>query len=77
MFYLTFAARFCEVADDTCLSDAELGADLGVSRHTVSSWRYGSRKPKPPTVARLAAYFGVTPEWLSGQDAPKFRPEDE
>lgn len=71
----TFADRFRECADETCLTDTELGAALGVSQATVSSWRSGARKPKPPTVAQVAAYFGVTPEWLSCQDgAEKYPP---
>ena len=71
---ITFADRFREAADETCLTDVELGAALGVSQSTVSAWRSGARRPKPPTVAQAAAYFGVTPEWLSGRDAPKFPP---
>lgn len=77
MTNITFADRFREVADETCMKDAELGAALGVSQSTVSAWRTGVRSPKPPTVAQVAAWFGVTPEWLSGQDAPKFPPAPE
>lgn len=74
---ITFSDRFREVADETCLRDTELGAALGVSQATVSAWRTGARRPKPPTVAQVAAYFGVTPEWLSGLDAPKYPPAPE
>ena len=68
----TFADRFREVADETCLRDSELAAALGVSASTIGAWRTGARTPKPPTLAAVAAYFGVSPEWLSGQDAEKY-----
>jgi transcriptional regulator with XRE-family HTH domain len=74
MTNITFADRFRDVADETCLRDSELGAALGVSQSTVSAWRSGARSPKAPTVAQVAAWFGVTPEWLSGKDAPKYPP---
>ena len=74
MIEYTFADRFRDVADETCLTDRELGAALGVSQSTVSAWRTGLRTPKPPTVAAVARYFGVTPEWLSGADVEKYPP---
>ena len=77
MTNITFADRFREVADETFMKDAELGAALGVSASTVSAWRTGVRSPKAPTVAQVAAFFGVTPEWLACQDAPKFPPAPE
>lgn len=68
----TFADRFREAADESRLRDSELSAALGVSQSTVSAWRTGARSPKPPTIAQVAAYFGVSPEWLSGKDVPRY-----
>lgn len=70
---ILFSARFSYLADETFLNDAELGEALGVSKSTIGSWRYGSRRPRPDKLKDIASYFGVTPEWLSGQpEAEKF-----
>ena len=36
----------------------ECGRAVGSGRHTVSAWVTGKSKPKPKSVARLAALFG-------------------
>ena len=41
------------------LSQAELGADLGVSRQTVNSIETGKYLPSLPLAIALARYFGT------------------
>lgn len=40
----------------------------GISRVTLARYENGSRIPKAENVARLAAYYGVTSDYILGRD---------
>lgn len=65
-----FSDRFSELIDG--MSFTHVGADIGMSKQTVSAYANGSRNPKKPTISAIAAYYGVNPLWLIGFDAPKY-----
>lgn len=51
------------------VGNGEIARVAGVSIGTVSAWR--RRKPDAAALARLAAYFGVTAQWLlTGEGSP-------
>lgn len=46
-------------------SDNAVAAEIGLSNSTVTTWRQGAL-PRRPTIKKIAAYFGVTDEYLMG-----------
>jgi len=46
-------------------SDNAVAAEIGLSNATVTTWRKGAL-PRRPTIAKVAHYFGVDPEYLLG-----------
>lgn len=58
------------------ISQEELAAALGVSRQAVSKWESRQAQPELDKVVGLAAYFGVSLDWLLlGQEAAAAKPE--
>lgn len=54
------------------ISQEELAAALGVSRQAVSKWESRQAQPELEKAVGLAAYFGVSLDWLLlGQEAEK------
>jgi repressor LexA len=53
------------------MNQAELGArvDPQVTREAVTKWENDRSKPRPDTIAQLAALFGMTISELMGEDA--------
>lgn len=53
------------------MNQAELGArvDPQVTREAVTKWENDRAKPRPDTIAQLAALFGMTISELMGEDA--------
>lgn len=66
-----FHERFALLLEEKQAPMNEVAEALGVSAKTVYAWKGGTRTPKPPAVATIAGYFGVTTEWLEGYDAEK------
>ena len=52
------------------LSQAALGADLGVSRQTVNSLETGKYDPSLPLAIKLARYYGQSVEEVFLIDGP-------
>ena len=66
-----FRTRFNELFNESGKTNTDLGKDLHVSNQTISAWRLGVRSPKLPTVSAIAAFFGVSTQWLVGYDVQK------
>lgn len=58
--------RIKELRKQNNLTQAELGAKLGVIKQTISSWENGISSPSNDTLANLASIFGVTTDYLLG-----------
>lgn len=52
------------------LMQAELGAQLFVTRQTVSLWENGQTLPSLDNIVRLAEIFGITIDELLSKKAP-------
>lgn len=48
------------------LTQRDLGTVIGVSDKAVSTWENGYKEPRPTTLKKLAAYFGVSLDELMG-----------
>ena len=69
LFTSNFRERFCKLLEEEKAAGKDqqkIADDLGVSKQTLTSWKNGSRSPRRPMLKQIAAYFGVSPLWLSG-----------
>ena len=65
-----FFNRFRELCDQKNISVYRACTDIGLNRSAVAKWKAGG-KPNGSTAAKLAAYFGVTTDYLLGQSEEK------
>ena len=61
-----FAQRLKELRKLNGLSQAALSSLLGVTQQAVGKWETGRSTPDPQTLARVAAYFKVSTDYLLG-----------
>ena len=67
-----FFNRFKALCDEKNISVYRACTDIGLNRSAVAKWKNGG-SPNGTTAAKLAEYFGVTTDYLLGQD--QLRPE--
>jgi transcriptional regulator with XRE-family HTH domain len=63
-----FSKRLKQLRESHNLSTRELGEIVGVSNATISRYETGKRDPDLMTAHNMANYFGVTIEYLTGED---------
>ena len=61
-----FFIRFQALCRERSVSVYRACTDIGLNRSAVAKWKAGG-KPNGTTAAKLAAYFGVTTDYLLGQ----------
>ena len=61
-----FAERLKEARKAKRYSQAEVSKMLGVTQQAVGKWETGRSTPDPQTLARVAAYFKVSTDYLLG-----------
>ena len=69
-----FFNRFQQLCDRKNVSVYRACTDIGLNRSAVAKWKNGG-KPNGSTATRLAAYFGVTTDYLLGQSEEKMPAE--
>ena len=68
MFYDNFV-KACNLHNK---APSAVAIDIGISKATVTGWKNGSN-PSDATLHKLADYFGVSPEELTGSTGPAQR----
>ncbi|MDY3690653.1 MAG: helix-turn-helix transcriptional regulator [Dysosmobacter sp.] len=68
MFYDNFV-KACNLHNK---APSAVAIDIGISKATVTGWKNGST-PSDATLHKLADYFGVSPEDLTGSTGPAQR----
>lgn len=62
-----FSVRLRELREEQGYSSQQAFASaFGVAQSTVGNWEAGRREPNQETTIRLAAFFGVTTDYLLG-----------
>ncbi len=61
-----FFNRFQALCDEKNISVYRACTDIGLNRSAVAKWKAGG-KPNGTTAGKLAAYFGVTTDYLLGR----------
>ncbi len=65
--------RIRKERDRLDISQEELGKMFPVTKQTVSNWENGNRIPDTKTINKLAEIFGVSTDYLLGQDFKRNR----
>ncbi len=50
------------------LTQTQVSKELGISQPAYSEWEKGTKSPTPDKLPKLAAYFGVSTDYLLGKD---------
>ena len=64
MFYETFC-RLCQIHS---LTPSGAAAKIGFNRASVTMWKNTGKAPKQELLIKIAEFFGVTTDYLLGQD---------
>lgn len=65
---MNFAERLKELRMENSLSQATLAKAIGVSQKAIDYWERGVNEPKATYIIALAKYFGVSCDYLLGQE---------
>lgn len=60
-----------QLRKDRNLSQAELAKIFSVNQNTISRWEKGDRSPDPEQLKTIAQYFGVSVDYIIGNEEPK------
>ena len=67
---MDFINRIVLLMKENNITQKKLAQDLGISASSITNWIKGKIKnPSAETVARIAKYFDVTPDFLLGDEA--------
>lgn len=65
-----FYKRYCELCANKGMSASGVASAIGLSNAAANGWKKG-KLPNDTTLAKLSAYFGVTVEYLKGEETKK------
>lgn len=65
-----FYMRYCELCANKEMSASGVASAIGLSNAAANGWKKG-KLPNDTTLAKLSAYFGVTVEYLKGEETKK------
>ncbi len=66
-----FYDRFKELCDKRGISCNRAALEMGLSNATPTAWKNRGLTPKADTLAVIAKYFGVTTDYLLGEESKK------
>lgn len=66
-----FYDRFKELCDKRGISCNRAALEMGLSNATPTAWKKRGLTPKADTLAIIANYFGVTTDYLLGEETKK------
>lgn len=59
---------YCKLRDERKLKDSDVAKDTGITKSTFSDWKSGRSKPKNEKLKKIADFFGVSLEYLTGEE---------
>ncbi len=63
-----FSERIKELRKNNNVTQGELAEEIGITATGVSYWESGKAMPNSETLQRLAKYFNVSIDYLTGND---------
>lgn len=73
---MNFIERFEQLCKESKQTPSAVGGQLGFSRGTVSKWRSGKTMPNGKSLKKIANYFNVSLDYLSGKSNIKNAEDD-
>ena len=74
---MTKIPKLFELMQERGISPAKLSSGTGISAGNISDWKSGRSKPSAAKLAILSKYFGVTTDYLLGNETSGTKPTDE
>ena len=74
---MTKIPKLFELMQERGISPAKLSSDTGISAGNISDWKSGRSKPSAAKLAILSKYFGITTDYLLGNETSGTKPTDE
>ena len=71
MYYSEFGENLKKLRKSKALSQAAFGSRVGLSKAVVSKYETGLGYPNFSVLIRIAAFFGVTTDYLLGVESAK------
>ncbi len=63
--------RFMQLLQEKGLTAYRVSKETGVTQTTLSDWKNGRATPKTATLQKIADYFNVSLDWLTGNSEIK------
>lgn len=63
-----FYKRYCELCAEKGISPSAAAIEIGLRKSNVTYWKSGRNSPSDATLLKIADYFGVTVEYLRGEE---------
>ena len=63
--------RFMQLVQEKNITAYRVSKETGVTQTTLSDWKTGRGTPKTATLQKIADYFGVSVDWLTGKSGFK------
>lgn len=68
--------RFKQLLDEKHIKVSQVSRETGIAPSTLSDWKNGKSTPKYDKMKRIAEYFNVDVEWLSGESDQMWKTEN-
>lgn len=65
----TFSERLCQLRKETGKGQADVAQEIGIPYRSYRRYEAGESSPTVPTLVRLADYFQVSADYLTGRSA--------
>lgn len=59
---------YCKLCHEKGISPTGAALEMGISRGAVSAWKNGARIPNSAILTKISAYFGVSVDYLLGNE---------
>lgn len=69
-----FYEIYCELCKKHGLTPSGAATKIGFNRASVTMWKSTGKAPKQELLVKIADFFGVTTDYLLGQDTEKEKP---
>lgn len=66
-----FYMRYCELCANKGISPSAAAIEIGIRKSNVTYWKSNRNNPSDATLQKIADYFGVTVEYLKGEETKK------
>lgn len=70
-FVLSFYNNYIRLCAEKGISPSAAAIEIGLRKSNVTYWKSGRNSPSDATLLKIADYFGVTVEYLEGEETKK------